>query len=444
MSRLSIIRRAPARSIVLALSLTAAANLHAAALHAETTAFTGATVHPVTGPSIAGATVVVTDGKIAAVGVGVTPPAGAKVVSCAGKHIYPGLISANTVLGLIEVSSVLGTNDQNETGTVNPNIRAEVGVNPESEIIPVTRANGVTMAVIAPGGGAIAGSAAALTLDGWTWEDMTLRAPVGMVIYWPQMTINRAPWEQRSEEEQKKSRDKALNDLRNAFKDARAYLKAKNSEGQGNTPRHDVDVRWEAMAPVLERKIPALIVAAEVQQIEAAVAWAGQENIRMVLVSGGEACRVAGLLKGRDIPVILGPIQTLPERSWEAYDMPFEAPKKLYEAGVKFCITGDRDASNTRNLPYHAATAAAYGLPKDEALKAVTLYPAQILGLDDRIGSLEIGKDATFIVTNGDPLEVVTNVEREFICGKDIPLTSKHTRLYEKYREKYRRISGKN
>lgn len=406
-------------------------------------ALIGATIHTVSGGVIENGTIVFDKGKIIALGTVVDFPPGTEKIDVKGKHVYPGMTSPYSTVGLTEIGSVRATQDISETGNINPNIRAEVGVNPESELIPVTRANGVTLAVIAPGGGAIAGTAAALRLDGWTWEDMTLRAPIGMVINWPRMTINRAPWESRTEEEQKKSRDKALDDLRNAFKDARAYLKARSAERQENVPRHNVDVRWEAMAPVLERKIPVLIEATEVQQIEAAIAWADQENVRMILVSGSEACRVTDLLKGRNIPVILGPVQTLPEKRWEAYDMPFEAPKKLYEAGVKFCMMGDGDPSNDRNLPYHAATAAAYGLPKDEALKAVTLYPAQILGLDDRVGSLDVGKDATFIVTNGDPLEIMTNVEREFIEGKDIPLTSKHTRLYEKYKEKYRRISGK-
>ena len=407
-------------------------------------ALIGATIHTVSQGVIEQGTVLFDKGKIVAIGTAVDLPPGTERIDVKGKHVYPGMTDAFSTVGLSEIGSVRATQDISETGNINPNIRAEAGVNPESELIPVTRANGVTTAVVAPHGGAIAGTAAALVLDGWTWEDMTMRSPVGMVIIWPQMTISRAWWEQRSEEEQKKARDKALNDLRDAFKDARAYLKAKDAEGRGNVPWHNVDMRWEAMAPVIGRKIPVLVEAEDLQQIESAVAWADKENLRMVLVSGSEACRAADLLRARNIPVILGPVQTLPSRAWESYSMPFEAAKKLYDAGVKFCITGDGDPSNGRNLPYHAATSAAYGLPKDEALRSVTLSPAQILGLDDRIGSLEVGKDATLIVTNGDPLEVATNVEREFIHGKDIPLTSKHTRLYEKYREKYRRISGKN
>jgi len=180
--------------------------------------------------------------------------------------------------------------------------------------------------------------------------------------------------------------------------------------------------------------------AEDIQQIQAAVAWADQENIKLILLGGYDAWRVADLLKTKNISVIVNPIQRTPWRRFESYETPFTLPKKLYEAGVRFCIAADGGASNERNLPYHAAKAASYGLPPEEALKAITLYPAQILGIDDRVGSLDVGKDATFIVTDGDPLEITTKVEREFIRGKKIELTSRHTRLYEKYKEKYRRL----
>jgi len=405
-------------------------------------ALIGGTIHTMSGGVIENGTIVFDKGKIIAIGTTVDFSPGTEKIDVKGKHIYPGMIDPISNVGLNEIGAVAVTRDVAEGGSINPNIRAEAAVNPESEIIPVTRANGITMAVIIPTGGVIAGTAAVLELDGWTWEDMTFRSPIGMVVIWPQMTISRAWWEQRSEEDQKKERDKALNELRNAFRDARAYLKAKRAENQQGVPRHNVDLRWEAMAPVLDRKIPVLMAASDIQQIQAAVAWAEQENVKMILLGGGEAWRVADLLKAKNIPVIVGPIQTLPDRRWEPYDLPFTLPKKLYDAGVKFCIAGDGDASNERNLPYHAGTAAAFGLPKDEAMKAVTIYTAQIFGLDDRVGALEVGNDATLIVTNGDPLEVVTNVEKEFIRGKDIPLSSKHTRLYEKYKEKYRRMSG--
>jgi len=400
----------------------------------------GGTIHPVSGPEIPGGMILFDKGKITAIGTNLTLPPNTERIDVTGKHVYPGLVLATSTTGLNEIGSVRATRDAVETGTINPNIRAEAGVNPESEIIPVTRANGITIAVTMPGGGVVSGTAAALELDGWTWEEMTLKAPVGLIVNWPSMTISRARWERRTEEEQKKEREKQLEDLKNTFRDARSYMVAKKAGASGKGPRHDTDLRWEAMIPVLEGKVPVLLNASDLAQIEAAAAWADREKIRLVIVGGYDAWRAADLLKAHDIPVIAEPIHATPSRRWEPYDEPFTLPKKLFDAGVKFCISGGGGYENERNLPYRAATAASYGLPADEALKAVTLYPAQILGLADRVGSLENGKDATLIVTTGNPLEITSNVEMEFIRGKSIPLTSRHTRLNDKYREKYRRM----
>ena len=194
------------------------------------------------------------------------------------------------------------------------------------------------------------------------------------------------------------------------------------------------------MAPVLEGKIPVLVNADEIQQIEAAVAWADQEQLKLVIVGGYDTWRVTDLLKARNIPVIINPILRTPWRRGEAYDDPATLPKKLHDAGISFCIAGDGGASNERNVPYHAAMAASYGLPKEEALKSVTLYPAQILAIADHLGSLDVGKEATLFVSDGDPLEIMTSVTMEFIQGKNISLQSRHTIFYQKYLEKYHRL----
>jgi imidazolonepropionase-like amidohydrolase len=198
------------------------------------------------------------------------------------------------------------------------------------------------------------------------------------------------------------------------------------------------------MVPVFEGKLPALVMANNIQQIQAAVAWAEEENIKIIIGGGYDSWRAAELLKAKNIPVLAGGILRTPVRRYEDYDMPFTLPAKLHAAGVKFAIFGDGGASNERNLPYHAAMAAAYGLPKDAALKAITLFPAEIFGVADRIGSIDVGKDATLIVTTGDPLEITTNVEMEFIQGKKIDLTSRHTQLYEKYKVKYQQKTKPN
>jgi len=405
-------------------------------------ALVGGTIHTVSGSVIENGTILFEKGKLVAIGASVGIPKGTETIDIKGKHVYPGMTDARSTLGLVEIGAVRATRDITEAGSINPNVRAEVAFNPESEIIPVTRANGVTLSVTMPEGGTISGMAAVMMLDGWTWEEMTFKAPISLVVSWPSMTINHAWWERRSEEEQKKARDKALSELRNAFKDARTYLKAKRSESGKGIPFHKTDMRWEAMAPVLDGRIPVLMDAEEIQQIQAAVAWAEQENVKLVIMGGYDAWRAADLLKSKHVPVIVNPTLRTPWRRWEEYDNPMTLPKKLYDAGVQFCIAGEDDPSNGRNLPYHAAMAASYGLPREEALKSVTLYPAQILGIADRVGSLEVGKDATLIVTDGDPLEIMSNVQMEFIQGKNIPLTSKHTRLYEKYKEKYRRVEG--
>ncbi|MFN0158885.1 MAG: amidohydrolase family protein [Bacteroidota bacterium] len=399
-------------------------------------AIVGATIHPVTGPAITNGTIVFDKGKITALGSSVAIPEGTDVVQATGKHVYPGLISADTYIGLTEIGAVRASNDRNESGGINPNVRAEAAFNPESELIPVARANGILLAVISPAGGLISGTSAMMMMDGWTWEDMVFKSPAAMYVSWPSMTINRGSFVRRSEEEQKKERDKNLKELADVFRDARAYMKARRASG---VPSHDTDVRWEAMIPVLERKVPIVVRANEVQQIQAAVAWAEQESLRVIISGGHDAWRVANLLKAKNIPVLAGGIHRLPSRRFEPYDEAFVLPKKLYDAGVQFAIMSGDEAGHERSMPYQASQAAAYGLPKDEALKAITLYPAQLFGVADRVGSLEVGKDATLIVTTADPLEIMCNVEQAFIQGRKIDLTSKHTMLYEKYKEKYKR-----
>jgi imidazolonepropionase-like amidohydrolase len=410
-------------------------------------ALVGGTVHTMTGPAIEDGTVLFVDGKITAVGTSVDFPPGTRQIDVRGKHVYPGLIAANTMLGLVEINAVRATRDFAEVGDIKPNVRAEVAFNPDSELLPVARANGITLALSVPAGGVISGTSALMMLDGWTWEEMTLKAPVGLHVRWPSMGVSHAPWVTKSEEEQKKERDQRIQKIRDAFAEARAYMKAKEAEAQKGVPYHKTDLRWEAMIPVFKKEIPVFVHANEIRQIQAAVDWASDEGVRMVLVGGQDAWRVADLLKEKNIPVIIAGIHTNPMRRWEAYDTPFTNPLKLYEAGVTFSIAtggGPFGAAHERNLPYHAATAAAYGLPVEEALKAITLYPAQILGVADRVGSIEVGKDATLIVTNGNPMEIRTQVEQEYIQGRAIDLNSRHTQLYQKYQTKYERLGLTN
>jgi imidazolonepropionase-like amidohydrolase len=429
--------------LILWSAIATASDAVPAAKQKKPIALIGGTIHTVSAGVIKNGTILFDKGTITAVGTNVTIPANAERIDVTGKHIYPGLIDSRSDMGLTEIGSVRGTIDVAETGSINPSVRVEDAVNPESELIPVARANGVAIVATMPRGGLISGLAAALMLDGWTAEDLTLRSRLGLVINWPAMVYAPSGFVRISKEEWQKQRDEQLKALRETFANARAYMTAKKAEQQKGVVYHDSDPRWQAMIPVLEGKTPVFVDANELSQIQAAMSWADQESVKIVIVGGRDAWLVREQLKAKNIPVIVTNIQTAPVRRWQGYDEVFTLPKRLQEAGVRFCITGDGDASNSRNIAYQAANAAAYGLPKEEALKSVTLYAAQILGIADKVGTLEPGKDATLIVTNGDPLEPPTVTEQMFIQGKKIDLMNKHKQLYEKYRQKYKQLSDK-
>jgi imidazolonepropionase-like amidohydrolase len=392
---------------------------------AKPVAMVNGTIHPVSGPAIEGGTLVFEKGKITAVGKDAAVPEGAERVDLGGRHVYPGLFEAMSDIGLIEIDAVRATNDKAEHGEINPNVKAWVSVNPDSEVIPVTRSNGVLLAVTAPSGGLVSGQAAVLQLDGWTFEDLTLKAPVGIVVHWPKIA---------------KADDKPHDALDRLFDDAKAYFKSRGANAEAAT-----DLRYEALGPVLKREIPLIVEAEELEQIQSAVAFADKHGLRLMIDGGYDAPLCANLLAAKDVPVIVGGVYRLPRRRSDPYDRAFTVPEELRKAGVRFCISGANrfGSSNARNLPYHAATAAGFGLPPEEALKAITLYPAQILGVADRVGSLEVGKDATLFVATGDPLEAATQVTAAYVQGRAVDLTDRHKQLYEKYQEKYRRKGGR-
>ena len=402
----------------------------------------GATVHPVVSEPVEDGKILFIDGKIANLGgpnLKINLPAGTQIVDVSGKHVYPGMIAAKTTIGLVEINAVRATRDLSESGRMNANARAEISVNPDSEIIPVTRANGVLTALTVPqtSGGLISGRSALIALDGWTWEEMVIKAPVGLHVFWPGMRggYSQRPGADPNAPGSLQSAHKRIKELEEFLAEARAYTKAPNDVPDSN-------LKLAAMAPVLDKNLPLFIHANDVRQIQSAMAFAEREDVSIVIVGGRDAWRVSNSLKERDIPVILSAPQSLPGRRWEPYDTSFRSALKLHEAGVSFCIANDGSAPSERNLPYQAAAAASFGLPPSVALKAVTLFPARILGMEARLGSLEEGKDATLIVTDGDPLEITTNVESAYIQGRKLDLSSRHTRLYKKYREKYRQLKA--
>jgi len=402
----------------------------------------GGTVHTVSGGVLEKTDVLLADGKIAALGAGLKAPAGATVVDVAGKHIYPGIISANSQLGLTEIASVRATVDTTELGVSNPNAKTQVAVNPESELIPVARLNGVLTANVTPlaGGGfggagsVFAGTSALVRLDGWTWEDMTVRPATALHVYWPAMEITRDSRNPRAAEEQRRALAERLKLIRDTFASARAYGAAKAAGAV------DTDLRLEAVLPVLRGEVKLFIHADTIAQIHAALDWARDEKLAFTLVGGRDAWRVADRLKEAGVGVILAGTFNLPPRRDDAYDVPYAAPAKLQAAGVKFCIAmgtdGASETANERNLPYEAAIAAGFGLSREDALKSVTLYAAQLLGVEQELGSLDVGKRATLIVTDGDALELTTNVLQAYIDGAAIDLRSRQTELYKKYKQR--------
>jgi len=383
-------------------------------------AIVGATVHTISGRSIENGTVVFVAGRITAVGKGVEVPEGSEVIHAEGKHVYPSLIDANSDIGLVEVNSIRATIDSRETGNINPNVRAVAAFNPDSELIPVNRANGVLIAVSAPAGGLVAGRSAVMMLDGWTWEDMTLKADAGMHVRWP------------------REAGKDLKELDELLEQTARYVASRKVSA--SLP---MDLRLESLARVLDRSLPMIVDATSVTQIESAVAFAEQRKLKLVIHGGYEAVHCAELLTKADVPLIVSGVYRIPSGRDNPYDEAYTLPKRLRDAGIKFCIcSGGRfGASGLRNLPYHAATASAYGLSQEEALKAITLHAAQILGVADRVGSLATDLDATLFIADGNILETETQVEQAFVQGRRVDLDNRHHQLYRKYSAKYDQLA---
>ena len=408
-------------------------------------AIKGGKVFTLAGPAIENGTMLIREGKIAAVGAGIAIPADAQVIDASGLEVYPGMFDPVTQIGLNEVSAVSATLDVSELGDYNPELVAATAVNPASAHIPITRANGITEVIAAPGttgfdlqsGGLIAGQASAFNLAGWTMDEMQINRSVAMVINWPSIQTRTFDFATFSIKEKpyadvKKEYDKSVNALGDWMDRARHYAQAKE---KGSPALYERDLKLEALVPVVQGKLPVLVVADEARDIRNAVDFCTKQNLRMILGSGAEAWKVKDLLKEKKIPVVLAPTNRLPEQEDTPYDKPYTEPSELFAAGIPIAFSSF-GTSFSRRLPQYAGTAVAYGLPHDEALKAVMLNAAQIFGLADQLGTLEPGKIANVIVTNGDPLELQTQVRYLFIKGQPTSTDNKHRELYEQYRKR--------
>jgi imidazolonepropionase-like amidohydrolase len=408
-------------------------------------AFAIRSVHIVTvsGPEIENGTVVVRDGKIEALGTNVSIPAGAQIIEAGGLWIYPGMIDAGTSLGLVEVGQgAPGTVDTTEIGDLNPNAKAIVAVNPHSAHIGVTRVDGVTTVVTLPLGGLISGQAAIINLAGTAPLKMAVVPYAALVINYPRVATaggeffsNQQPNTNLSEV--LSANERQLTQIRKMLRDAEAYGRAQEAYAKDKTlPRPDRNVILEALVPYVRSERPVVFRADRESEIRGAIKFAAESKLKPIILGGDDAWKTISLLKEKDVPVILTGILDLPIREDDFYDALYENAAKLKQAGVRFCISTGNSGAAVRNLPLYAGMAAAFGLPRAEALKAVTLYPAQIMNIADRLGSIEVGKIANLVVTDGDLLEARTHVRHLFIDGRLIPLTSRHTELYEAFKNR--------
>ncbi len=428
-----------------ALGRLAAAVLFAAtASFADGLAIEGGTIHPIAGAPYVG-TVVIDDGVIAAAGAAVTAPAGAERIDATGLHVWPGMMDALSQVGLVEINAISATVDQSEMGAYNPHLAATTAVHPASEVIPVTRANGITHVLVAPEaetGTVIPGRAAIVHLDGWTVEEMAAGPATTLVIAWPAIATRRFDLATFSLvetpfAEAKETAEKAQNELRDWLDAARHYAQAT----AGERSRAERDLRLEALARSIEDGRKVVVIAQSRRDIEAAIAFAEEQGIDMVLAGGRDAWQVKERLAASSIPVILGMTQSLPREEDDPYDRPYVTPGELVEAGVKIAFGsgagggfGPGGPHAARSIPWEAATAVPYGLSADDALKALTLWPAEMLGAADRLGSIEPGKVANLLVTEGSPLEITFQLRHLIIGGRVVSTTNRHSSLYETYR----------
>jgi imidazolonepropionase-like amidohydrolase len=389
----------------------------------------GGTVVTGTGEKLANTSILVRGGRIAQLGANITPPAGSKVIDAAGKFVYPGMIDSYTGIGLQEIGGVQTMTMRSEKGQFNPQIFALVGLNVESEILGVTRMNGVTSVMTAPTGGLISGQAALINTAGWNWEDISVRRSAGYIINLPSAGGRGGRGGGGGGGRGAGGDPPAtMADLENFLGEAKAYS---DQRAAGSAK---MDLLYESLRPLFSKQVPAIVAANGEQAIKDAVAFGDKWGIRVVISGGAQAYKVRTLLAQKNVPVILGSIESSPDFN-TTYDEIYAQPGLLNEAGVKFAFsTGN--GSNARHVPFHAQLAVAYGLPEDAAIKALTIWPAEIFGAEKDIGSIAQGKLANLFISTGDPLDLRSQITEIFIKGREVPDDDRQHRLYDKYKDR--------
>ena len=401
-----------------------------------------ATIHVGNGKVIENGTIVIKDGKISEVGANITVPADAtQVTDAKGKHVYPGLILPTSNVGLVEVSAVRAMSDVREIGDMNPNVRALIAYNTDSKVINTLRSNGVLLANVVPQGSFVAGTSSVVQLDAWNWEDASYKADNGLHVYIPTMLArprfggfggggNAGPNAGGQQSDPVKEGLEKLDQLKSFFREAKAYLAEPTHE--------ETNLKFEAVRGLFEKKQKFYAHANTVKQILASLDFAKEFGFEIVIVGGSDSWQVADLLKQYNVSVILMQPHSLPTMADDDVDLPYKTAALLQKAGVLFAISDDDGQTRGRNLPFNAGTAATYGLTKEEALAAISLNAAKIMGVSDKTGSIEVGKDANIIISDGDILDMKSsNVTDAFIQGRKIDLTDKHKQLNDRFNKKY-------
>jgi imidazolonepropionase-like amidohydrolase len=404
-----------------------------AASGAGVVAIVGGTLHPITSPDVEGGTLILQGGRIAALGKGIAIPAGARTIDASGKHVYPGMIALGANVGLLEIGSIAATDDETEGGGNQPDVRVSASINADSAHIAVTRFNGVTRSQTTPqGGGPMRGQSAVLRLSGETWEELLMLDRDMLHIEFPR-TADDAKEKKESDE---------TKELGRLFNEAREYGRLSDLAKSSGTPHPPWDSRLEALVPYARGTKPVALHANNAQTILFALKFAKEHGLKAVLYEAADAWKVVDVIAREQVPVVVGPVLRMPSTRFDPYDAPYANAAVLARAGVPFALMSN-DRENVRNLAFHAAMACAFGLPHEEALRAITYYPAHILGLEHELGSLAPGKIADVIVTSGDLLEIQSRVDYVFIDGKQTSLVNRQTELYERYRARLMRLLGR-
>lgn len=401
---------------------------------------TNATIHVGNGNVIKNGTIKVTNGKIEAVGENITIPSSAEnVTDLQGQDLYPGLILPTSTLGLVEISAVRATQDVREIGDMNPSVRSIVAYNTDSKVINTLRSNGILIANVVPQGNFVAGTSSLVQLDAWNWEDAAYKTDAGLHVYMPSL-LPRPNFGGRGgggfgggntpQGDPVKEGLEKLEELKSFFREAKAY--------QQLTDRSATNLKFEAVKGLFNRSQKLYMHANTAKQILVALDFVKEFNFDMVIVGGSESYQVADLLKQHNVAVILQQPHSLPTGTDDDVDQPYKTAAQLKKAGVLFSISDDDSQTRGRNLAFNAGTAAAYGLGKEEALSAITLNAARIMGVADKTGSIEVGKDANIVVSSGDLLDMKSsNVTAAYIQGRKIDLTDKHKLLNDRFEQKY-------